>query len=150
MSTTSELRALDKQYLWHPFTHMRPWLADDHQLLVITAAGGEVWTWDGAGWSVAATVPALVDPDTNVMAATLPSPTLILLAWTTGCLFAVAGALTYAERGTMFPRAGGVYVFLSEAFGPLVGFLYGWASLLVVLSGGTAAAVSPSMPTSCM
>ena len=76
---------------------------------------------------------------TGVMAATLPSPTLILLAWTTGCLFAVAGALTYAELGTMYPRAGGVYVFLSEAFGPLVGFLYGWASLLVVLSGGTAA-----------
>jgi APA family basic amino acid/polyamine antiporter len=76
---------------------------------------------------------------TGVMAATLPSPTLILLAWATGCLFAVAGALTYAELGTMFPRSGGVYVFLSEAFGPLVGFLYGWASLLVVLSGGIAA-----------
>ncbi|HYN09208.1 MAG TPA: amino acid permease [Vicinamibacterales bacterium] len=76
---------------------------------------------------------------TGVMAATLPSPVLILLAWATGCLFAIAGALTYAELGTMFPKAGGVYVFLSEAFGPLVGFLYGWASLLVVLSGGTAA-----------
>jgi APA family basic amino acid/polyamine antiporter len=76
---------------------------------------------------------------TGVMAATLPSPALILLAWATGCLFAIAGALTYAELGTMFPKSGGVYVFLSEAFGPLVGFLYGWASLLVVLSGGTAA-----------
>jgi APA family basic amino acid/polyamine antiporter len=76
---------------------------------------------------------------TGVMAATLPSPVLILAAWATGCLFAIAGALTYAELGTMFPRSGGVYVFLSEAFGPLVGFLYGWASLLVVLSGGTAA-----------
>jgi basic amino acid/polyamine antiporter, APA family len=76
---------------------------------------------------------------TGVMAATLPSPALILLAWATGCLFALAGALTYAEMGTMFPRSGGVYVFLSEAFGPLVGFLYGWASLLVVLSGGMAA-----------
>lgn len=76
---------------------------------------------------------------TGVMAATLPSPTLILLAWTTGCLFALAGALTYAELGTMYPSSGGVYVFLSEAFGPLVGFLYGWTSLLVVLSGGTAA-----------
>jgi APA family basic amino acid/polyamine antiporter len=76
---------------------------------------------------------------TGVMAATLPSPVLILLAWATGCLFAIAGALTYAELGTMFPRAGGVYVFLSEAFGPLIGFLYGWASILVVLSGGIAA-----------
>jgi len=76
---------------------------------------------------------------TGVMAATLPSPTLILLAWTTGCLFALAGALTYGELGTMFPSSGGVYLFLSEAFGPLVGFLYGWTSLLVVLSGGIAA-----------
>ena len=76
---------------------------------------------------------------TGVMAQILPSPSLILLAWAAGCLFALTGALTYAELGTMFPRSGGVYVFLSEAFGPLVGFLYGWASLLVVLSGGIAA-----------
>jgi APA family basic amino acid/polyamine antiporter len=56
-----------------------------------------------------------------------------------GSLFAVFGALTYAEMATMFPRSGGVYVFLREAFGPLTGFLYGWATLLVVLAGGTAA-----------
>src|SRR3970040_2417089 len=41
--------------------------------------------------------------------------------------------------GAMFPRSGGVYVFLCEAYGPLTGFLYGWAALLVVLSGGIAA-----------
>jgi APA family basic amino acid/polyamine antiporter len=76
---------------------------------------------------------------TGSMAQSLPSATLLLAAWGAGCLFAVCGALTYAELGTMFPRSGGVYVFLSEAFGPLVGFLYGWASLLVVLSGGVAA-----------
>ena len=39
----------------------------------------------------------------------------------------------------MFPRSGGVYVFLSEAYGPLVAFLYGWAALFVVISGGMAA-----------
>ncbi|HKA91478.1 MAG TPA: amino acid permease [Haliangiales bacterium] len=76
---------------------------------------------------------------TGAMAQVIPSASLILLAWALGCLFALAGALTYAELGTMFPRSGGVYVFLGEAFGPLVGFLYGWASLLVVLSGGMAA-----------
>jgi APA family basic amino acid/polyamine antiporter len=76
---------------------------------------------------------------TGVMAQNLPSAPLILLAWVAGCAFALTGALTYAELGTMFPRSGGVYVFLGEAFGPLVGFLYGWASLLVVLSGGIAA-----------
>ena len=76
---------------------------------------------------------------TGRMAAEMPSPALILLAWASGCLFALTGALTYAELGSMFPRAGGVYVFLHEAFGPLVGFLYGWTSLLVVLAGGIAA-----------
>src|SRR5262249_31775208 len=61
---------------------------------------------------------------TGAMAQVMPSASLILLAWVVGCLFALAGALTYAELGTMFPRSGGVYVFLGEAFGPLVGFLY--------------------------
>jgi APA family basic amino acid/polyamine antiporter len=76
---------------------------------------------------------------TGSMAEALPSPTLLMLAWATGCLLALCGALTYAELGAMFPRAGGVYVFLHEAFGPLVGFLYGWVTILVVLGGGIAA-----------
>ena len=76
---------------------------------------------------------------TGVMAKALPSPSLLLLAWIAGGMFSLAGALTYAEMGTMFPRSGGVYVFLREAFGPLTAFLYGWACLLVVLSGGIAA-----------
>jgi APA family basic amino acid/polyamine antiporter len=76
---------------------------------------------------------------TGIMATSLPSPTLLLVAWICGGLFALAGALTYAEMSAMYPRAGGVYVFLHEAFGPLAGFLYGWSMLLVVLSGGVAA-----------
>jgi APA family basic amino acid/polyamine antiporter len=76
---------------------------------------------------------------TGVMAAALPSASLLLLAWVLGSLFAVFGALTYAEMATMFPQSGGVYVFLREAFGTLPAFLYGWATLLVVLSGGVAA-----------
>jgi APA family basic amino acid/polyamine antiporter len=76
---------------------------------------------------------------TGVMAVNLPSATLLVLAWTAGCVFALMGALTYAELGAMFPRSGGVYVFLREAFGPLPGFLYGWATLAVVLAGGLAA-----------
>src|SRR5579864_2576533 len=75
---------------------------------------------------------------TGIMAKALPSPSLVLAAWVVGGLFALAGALTYAEMSTMFPRAGGVYVYLYEAFGPLPGFLYGWSMLLVVLSGGCA------------
>jgi APA family basic amino acid/polyamine antiporter len=76
---------------------------------------------------------------TGVMADTLPSTPLLLLAWVLGGAFALAGGLTFAEMGAMFPRSGGVYVFLREAYGPLTAFLYGWSALLVVISGGIAA-----------
>ena len=76
---------------------------------------------------------------TGVMADTIPSASLILLAWTLGGVLAIAGGLTYAEMGAMFPRSGGVYVFLKEAYGTLPAFLYGWTALLVVISGGIAA-----------
>ena len=76
---------------------------------------------------------------TGIMAASLPSVPLLMLAWLAGGLFALAGALTYAELGAMFPRAGGVYVYLHEEFGALPAFLYGWTMLLVALCGGCAA-----------
>jgi APA family basic amino acid/polyamine antiporter len=76
---------------------------------------------------------------TGIMATAVPSPVLLLVAWVAGGLFALAGALTYAEMGAMYPRAGGVFVYLKEAFGALPAFLYGWSMLLVVLSGGVAA-----------
>lgn len=76
---------------------------------------------------------------TGGMAAVIPSASLLLAAWTLGGVLAIAGGLTYAEMGAMFPRSGGVYVFLKEAYGPLTAFLYGWAALFVVISGGIAA-----------
>jgi basic amino acid/polyamine antiporter, APA family len=76
---------------------------------------------------------------TGVMAAALPSASLLLIAWGLGGVVALTGGLTYAELGGMFPRSGGVYVYLREAFGPLVAFLYGWAAFLVFWSGGIAA-----------
>jgi basic amino acid/polyamine antiporter, APA family len=75
---------------------------------------------------------------TGIMAQELPSTMLILTAWTAGGLLAMAGGLTYAEMGSMFPRSGGLYVFLSEAYGPVCGFLFGWACLLVILTGSVA------------
>ena len=68
----------------------------------------------------------------------LPHPTLLLLVWVAGGLIAVAGALSYAELGTMFPEAGGQYHYLKQAFGPLWGFLFGWTSLLAIQAGGVA------------
>jgi APA family basic amino acid/polyamine antiporter len=62
-----------------------------------------------------------------------------LILWGSMGAFSVAGALCYAELSTRYPRAGGPYVFLREAFGRRVAFLYGWMSLLVVDPGLTAA-----------
>jgi APA family basic amino acid/polyamine antiporter len=76
---------------------------------------------------------------TGTMAVSIPSASLLLLAWTLGGVLALAGGLTYSEMGVMFPRSGGLYVYLREAFGPLFGFLSGWVASLVVLSGGIAA-----------
>lgn len=76
---------------------------------------------------------------TGLMAEALPSATLLLVAWLAGGLVALTGGLTYAELGAMFPRSGGIYVYLREAFGPLLAYLYGWAALLIFFSGGIAA-----------
>jgi APA family basic amino acid/polyamine antiporter len=68
----------------------------------------------------------------------LPSSTLILLVWALGGIITLTGALTFAELGSLFPFAGGIYVFLREAYGGWLGFLYGWAYLLIITSGSIA------------
>lgn len=60
---------------------------------------------------------------------------LFLAAWIAGGLVALCGALTYAELAACFPRSGGIYVFIREAFGPTPAFLFGWAELLVIRPG---------------
>ncbi|MEM9819774.1 MAG: amino acid permease [Bacteroidota bacterium] len=73
------------------------------------------------------------------VAQVVPNHSLILLVWALGGVVALTGALTFSELGGMFPKAGGVYVYLREAFGDLVGFLYGWVILLVINTGALAA-----------
>ncbi len=74
-----------------------------------------------------------------VVAARVRSPGLTLVAWVLGGVIALAGALCFGELGRRSPRAGGGYVYLRDAFGPLPAFLYGWALLLVIATGATAA-----------
>jgi basic amino acid/polyamine antiporter, APA family len=69
------------------------------------------------------------------------SPGLLLTAWIVTGVLTVAAALSYGELAAMMPRAGGQYVYLREAFGPLWGFLYGW-TLFMVIQTGTIAAVA--------
>ena len=75
----------------------------------------------------------------SIMAGYLQSPGLLLGLWVLGGLLTLAGALSYAELAAAMPRAGGQYVFLSEAFSPLFGFLYGWTFLLAINTGFVAA-----------
>lgn len=69
------------------------------------------------------------------------APGWLLLAWAIAGLLTMTGALCCSELATMMPRAGGVYVFFREAYGPALGFLYGW-TLFLVIQTGTIAAVA--------
>src|ERR1051326_7230019 len=69
------------------------------------------------------------------------SPGLLILVWLIGAALTVAAALSYGELAAAMPHAGGQYVYLREAFGPLAGFLYGW-TLFLVIQTGTIAAVA--------
>ena len=74
-----------------------------------------------------------------VMAKSVGSPALLLAVWLVMGLAALCGALCYGELATRFPEAGGGYVYLREAYGPCVAFLYGWMLMLVLDPGLTAA-----------
>lgn len=69
------------------------------------------------------------------------SPGWLLVAWAFAGLLTIAAALSYGELASMMPEAGGMYIFLREAFSPVSGFLYGW-TLFTVIQTGTIAAVS--------
>ena len=91
----------------------------------------------GIGLVVASMVGAGVFLSAGFMAQEL-SAGLILVAWVVGALLAMAGARTYAEASVLIPRSGGEYRYLSELIHPAVGYLAGWASLLVGFAAPTA------------
>lgn len=72
------------------------------------------------------------------IAGAVPNATLVLAVWALGGVIALSGALTFSELGGMFPGSGGVYIYLKEAYGDMIGFLYGWVILLVINTGALA------------
>jgi APA family basic amino acid/polyamine antiporter len=75
------------------------------------------------------------------IAGPLPQPVLFLLVWVLGALISLCACFAFAELGSMFPDSGGQYIYLREAFGDLIAFLYGWM-LFTVANGGSIAALS--------
>lgn len=66
------------------------------------------------------------------------SPRMVFVVWIVGGLLSLAGALSYAELAAAMPEAGGEYVYLTEGYGPLWGFIYGWTQMWVAKSGSIA------------
>ena len=95
-------------------------------------------TTDATLVTIGATLGTGIFLTTSAVAHAAPDPRGVLLLWVGGGLLALAGALTYGELGAMFPRAGGLYHYLKEAYGPLWGFLYGWGAFFVMMTGGIA------------
>jgi APA family basic amino acid/polyamine antiporter len=75
----------------------------------------------------------------RVMTCNVDTPGMVIAVWVIAGVMSLLGALTYAELATIFPRAGGEYVFIRQAYGRLWGFLYGWTRFFVATSGALAA-----------
>ncbi|HEV8397781.1 MAG TPA: amino acid permease [Vicinamibacterales bacterium] len=73
------------------------------------------------------------------IAAAVPNAVMFLLVWAAGGVLAFCGAMAYAELSALRPRAGGEYVYLRDAYGPIAGFLTGWTSFVAGFSGAMAA-----------
>jgi len=95
--------------------------------------------WDAALIVVGGVIGGGIFLNPGIVAQRTESGLALLAMWVGAGLLTLVGALCYAELGARRPRAGGSYVYLREAFGPLAGFLFGWTMLLVIYSGSTAA-----------
>lgn len=101
--------------------------------------GRKLGALDGAAIVVSNVIGSGIFIVPAVVAQLAPSPAAMLGVWLVGGALAFAGALAYAELAALRPQAGGEYVYLKEAYGPLLGFLAGWTSFVAGFSGAIAA-----------
>jgi basic amino acid/polyamine antiporter, APA family len=98
----------------------------------------ELGPWGAASIVVGTVIGSGIFLVPKTMVLNTGSPEMVLLVWVFGGLLSLAGALTYAEMAAAMPEAGGEYVYLSKAYGPFWGFLYGWTQMWVAKSGAIA------------
>src|SRR6202140_2735150 len=88
--------------------------------------------WSAVAVLVGSPIGSGIFPPPAGIANKLPGPLPLLAIWVTGGLFAFCGALTLAEVAGVFPRTGGVYVYIRESWGRLPAFLFGWSELVII------------------
>lgn len=88
--------------------------------------------WSAAAVLVGTTIGSGIFRVPREVAAALGDPKAMLLIWVVGGIVTLTGALTIAELAAAYPRSGGIFAYILEAFGPLPAFLYGWAELTVI------------------
>ena len=96
-------------------------------------------SWDATALIVGITIGSGIFATPPLIAGYLPGTAVMLLVWAFGGIMSLCGALCYAELASMFPRTGGSYVFLREAYGPFPAFAYGWSAFFVTYPASIAA-----------
>jgi APA family basic amino acid/polyamine antiporter len=99
----------------------------------------DLGVWSAAAIVVGTVIGSAIFLVPNDMVKNVGSPAMVLAVWLVGGMLSLFGALSYAELAAALPEAGGEYVYLREAYGPMWGFVYGWTQLVVAKSGSIAA-----------
>jgi basic amino acid/polyamine antiporter, APA family len=100
-----------------------------------TAERPKLGLWDAVSIIVGIVIGAGIYETAPAVFANAGSPALALGVWLLGGVLSLVGACCYAELASAYPRSGGDYVYLSRAFAPWVGFLFGWAQLVMLMTG---------------
>ena len=98
----------------------------------------ELGIWSAAAIVVGTVIGSGIFLVPSSMVRSVGSPAMVFAVWIAGGLLSLFGALSYAELAAALPQAGGEYVYLREAYGPLWGFVYGWTQMWVAKSGSIA------------
>src|SRR5258708_7103443 len=99
--------------------------------------------WSAVAVLVGSTIGSGIFRTPARIAAYVPAPGPMFGVWVLGGLLALCGALTYAELAALYPRSGGVYVYIREGFGRLPAFLFGWTELLLIRASALGAIATP-------
>src|SRR5712675_3168693 len=119
---------------------MRPTLSDRENATneQASAISPRLGVWDAVSIIVGIVVGTAIFRSSTEVFQNVAGPWWAMGIWLVGGVLTLCGALCYAELATTYPRDGGDYEYLSRAFGPWCGFLFGWTQLATVISGNIA------------